>query len=245
MSFSGPESTSATASSGGRTSTGLDSGLNSGLESGSGDFSLSPVNDLVFGNFQAKHSASSAVSPDGGGTSAETVEVEMRQNSSTPPRAPPPSFRTSSPPAAAPADIDSTNKAVLSRAMVSGSVPATVRWNVNVGHASKFGVSSKAKAEFELKAGGGAAGGGSSGDARMVFQGNGGEIEYEEEEAIHHHSSNAWTSSHSGSGSDPVWASWRSIWRHLDSAQEGFLTAPQFHERLAAHGHSMNEAQVD
>jgi hypothetical protein len=40
------------------------------------------------------------------------------------------------------------------------------------------------------------------------------------------------------------WATWRSIWRHLDVAEEGFLTAPQFHERLAARGHSMTEAQV-
>lgn len=230
-SFSGPLPSNASASSsGGRTSSGFDSGLDSGISSGNA--SPRPVNELVFGNFQATHAASSAAGQGEGEDATESV-LEQRQHSSTPPRAPPPSFRMSSPPAASADGVNGAEQPSNDGNVPSSRVSATVRWNVNVG-TNDHGESSIAEVEH---------------DADMHGEGSG-QIDYEEEdeeETLHHDSSsNVWASSTTtATDCGPVWASWRSIWRHLDAAQEGFLTAPQFHERLAAHGHSMNEAQVN
>ena len=39
--------------------------------------------------------------------------------------------------------------------------------------------------------------------------------------------------------------SWRSIWRHLDVEDEGFLSPTQFHERLRARGTTLSAGDID
>lgn len=206
--------------------------------SGDGRGQDSRMGNVAFGNLEVAALASSEAQPE-----PEAQPGAQSERSGTPPRAPPRAVPNAVPSAqaaerratAAAAFNDAAAEAAAAAA--TAKAKATVRWSTDIRQDTNGptkGLTRGAQAE----ANGGFESGGGGPRRKVKEDEEEGDDDEEEEE-----SADAVGGLPAGSvGTE--WASWRSIWRHLDEAEEGFLTAPQFHERLQARGHSMTEAQV-